>query len=60
MSDVLETAAKAGEHIEDLITDVLSGYEDSKAWLGTLNDGDTRIQVHLVVTRNEDDFMDEQ
>jgi hypothetical protein len=60
MSDPLIAAAKAGEHIEDLIADVLSGYEDSKIWLGTLHDGSTPIQVHLTVTRNQDDFLDEQ
>lgn len=62
MSDAKEAAEKAVDWVEQLIAEMLGGnHEDNRIVLGELStqDGSKNIQVQLVVTRNEKDFIDE-
>lgn len=60
MSDAIELANTAGEHVEDLIADVLEGRNNSRMLLGTVESGRQEIQIQLVVTKTHNEFLDEQ
>lgn len=60
MSDAIELANTAGEYVEDLIADVLEGRNNSRMLLGTVESGRQEIQIQLVVTKNHNEFLDEQ
>lgn len=58
MSDARKAAQEAPEIIEGLLVEMFEGgYPDNKVVLGTL--GENEIQIHLVVTRDKSQFLDE-
>ena len=61
MSEAIQLAATATEHIDDLITEMFAGSHDNDHMLlGTLQSGSEQVQVQLIVTRNTEEFLDEQ
>lgn len=61
MSDSVEISQTATEHIEALISEMYAGKHDNNHMLlGTLHSGDEPLQIQLLVTRNPEEFLDEQ
>ena len=61
MSDAIELTQNASEHVECLLAEMFEGNHDNNHMLlGSLNSGDDQIQVQLIVTRNTEEFLDEQ
>lgn len=60
MSDAVHIAKEAPLYIEDLITEMMrEKIADNRVLLGTVLNGDEEIQIQLVVTRNQENIMDE-
>lgn len=60
MSDAIQIAKEAPLYVEDLIAEMMrEKVADNRALLGTVLNGDEEIQIQLVVTRNQENMMDE-
>ena len=60
MSDLTDAAERAPEFVEQLASEMFEGkYDNNHMLLGTLHDGDSMLQVQLIVTRNTEEFLDE-
>jgi hypothetical protein len=60
MSEAKKIENEAPDYIETIIADMLKGnHPDNKVLLGELLDGNTEIQVQLLVTTNKKQFIDE-
>jgi len=61
MSDCIKVAQTATEYIEDLIAEMYAGdHDNNHLLLGTLHSGGEPLQIQLAVTRNSEEFLDEQ
>jgi hypothetical protein len=59
-SEATELASKAGEWVDQLIEEMLEGdHPDNSILLGKVSSGSDDIQIQLIVTRNQFDFLDE-
>lgn len=60
MSDGVDIAKTAVEHVENLITEMYAGEHDNNhILLGSLHSGNEPLQIQLFVTRNTEEFLDE-
>ena len=61
MSELLEICENTAEQAKQLLIEMMEGnWPDNKLLLGSLQDGGTPIQVQLLITKNQNDFLDEQ
>ena len=61
MSDAQIIAASGAEHVNEMITEMFAGdHDNDHMLLGTLQSGSEQVQVQLIVTRNTEEFLDEQ
>lgn len=60
MSDAVQIVKEAPMYVEDLITEMMrEKIADNRVLLGTVLNDDEEIQIQLVVTRNQENMMDE-
>jgi hypothetical protein len=61
MSEIFEICKNTADQANELLIEMLEGnWPDNKLLSGSVQDGNTAIQVQLLITKNSADFLDEQ